>query len=297
MKGIVLAGGLGTRLYPLTQIFSKQLMPIYDKPMIYYPISVLMLSGIREILIISTPQDLPLFRKLLGTGVQWGVNFSYEEQAEPKGLAQAFIIGEKFVGSDNVCLILGDNIFYGQSFNSKFLTKTATLESGAIIFGYWVNDPEHFGVVEFDRDYNVKSIEEKPSKPKSNYVVPGLYFYDNNVVSISKQIKPSIRGELEITDINNEYLRHKNLKVLPLGRGFAWLDTGTHESLLNASEYVATIEKRQGLKIACLEEIAFRMNYIDEDMVRKIADKLKNSGYGEYLLKMLDFDIFRSHGR
>ena len=295
MKGIILAGGSGTRLHPLTKVISKQLMPVYDKPMIYYPISVLMLSGIKDILIISTPRDLPLFKELLGTGAQWGLSFSYEEQPSPKGIAQAFIIGETFIGSENVCLILGDNIFFGQSFNSEFLSEIAAIKEGAIIFGYWVNDPQRYGVVEFDRQFNVKTIEEKPKHPRSNYVILGLYFYDNSVINIAKKIKPSDRGELEITSINNEYLKQGKLKIVPLGRGFAWLDTGTHDSLLDASEYVATIEKRQGLKIACLEEIAYRLGYINEKQVRDLARLSEKSGYGKYLMSMLNYNISGSH--
>ena len=290
MKGIILAGGSGTRLYPITRVVSKQLLPVYDKPMIYYPLSVLMLTGIRDVLIISTPEDIQRFRDLLRDGSQWGLKFSYAEQPAPNGLAEAFIIGKEFIGEDNVCLILGDNIFYGQSFQ-PILLKAAKLKKGGLIFGYWVNDPERYGVVEFDRSLRVLNIEEKPRKPKSNYAIPGLYFYDNDVVEIASSIKPSDRGELEITDINREYLRRGDLRVKLLGRGFAWLDTGTHESLLEASTYVETIEKRQGLKVACIEEVAYRMGYIDSRQVEKLARSFVNNGYGKYLLDMLEYEV------
>ncbi|MBP7211929.1 glucose-1-phosphate thymidylyltransferase RfbA [bacterium] len=285
MKGIVLAGGAGTRLYPTTMVVSKQLLPIYDKPMIYHPISVLMLAGINDILIISTPQDLPNFKRLLGSGEQFGVKFSYKEQPRPEGLAQAFILGEEFIGKDDVALVLGDNIFYGQKFSSQLqgIVKKTEDIGGATVFGYRVKDPERFGVVEFDSDGRVLSLEEKPQKPKSNYAVTGLYFYDNKVVEYAKNLKPSARGELEITDLNNVYLKEKQLNVELLGRGFAWLDTGTHASLLQAGQYVQTIEENQGVKIACLEEVAYRMKFLTKDDLLKIAEKFPKNEYYKYV--------------
>ena len=290
MKGIVLAGGSGTRLYPITKGVSKQMLPIYDKPMIYYPISVLMLAGIRDILIISTPHDLPGFRRLLGDGSDYGVNFSYAEQPSPDGLAQAFIIGEEFIGNDSACLVLGDNIFHGNGFSAmlKDAVKDAEQNGKATVFGYWVSDPERYGVAEFDNDGNCLSIEEKPAKPKSNYAVVGLYFYPNKVVNIAKNIKPSARGELEITTVNQEFLQDGELKVKTLGRGFAWLDTGTHDSLSEASTFIEVIEKRQGLKIACLEGIAFRQGWITPEKMRELAQPMIKNQYGQYLLRVID---------
>ena len=302
MKGIVLAGGSGTRLYPITKGVSKQLLPIYDKPMVYYPISVLMLAGIRDILIISTPQDLPGFKRLLGDGSDYGVHFEYAEQPSPDGLAQAFIICEQFIGNDSACLVLGDNIFYGGYFTSKLkaAVKAAEEEKKATVFGYWVQDPERYGVAEFDKQGNCISIEEKPKEPKSNYAVVGLYFYPNKVVEVAKHIKPSARGELEITTVNQEFLKDGELKIQLLGRGFAWLDTGTHDSLAEASTFVEVIEKRQGLKIACLEGIAYRKGWISEERMREIARPMIKNEYGQYLLKVIeekkeevDSDTFR----
>ena len=290
MKGIVLAGGSGTRLYPITKGVSKQMLPIYDKPMVYYPISVLMLAGIRDILIISTPQDLPGFKRLLGDGSDYGVNFTYAEQPSPDGLAQAFIIGEEFIGDDCACLVLGDNIFHGNSFSQllKEAVKNAEQENKATVFGYWVNDPERYGVAEFDKDGNCVSLEEKPKEPKSNYAVPGLYFYPNKVVEVAKTIKPSARGELEITTVNQVFLDDKQLKVQTLGRGFAWLDTGTHDSLSEASTYVEVIEKRTGLKVACLEEIAYNQCWIDEAKLRELAQPMIKNQYGQYLINLIE---------
>lgn len=287
MKGIILAGGSGTRLYPLTRVVSKQLLPLYDKPMIYYPLSVLMNAGIREILIISTPDDLPLFKKLLGDGSKLGLSFTYAEQSRPEGLAQAFTIGKPFIGNDNVCLILGDNIFYGYSLDT-ILKNAVKLDKGGLIFGYLVKDPERYGVVEFDNDNNVVGIEEKPSKPKSKFAVPGLYMYDNSVIEIAENLKPSPRGEYEITDVNLEYLRRGELKVELLGRGFAWLDTGTHEALQQASNYVETIQERQGIKISCIEEIAYQHGYINSEQLRELAKENKNNEYGTYLMAIAD---------
>ncbi len=293
MKGIILAGGSGTRLYPITQGVSKQLMPIYDKPMIYYPLSVLMLSGITEVLIISTPHDLPRFEELLGDGGDIGMKFSYIEQPSPDGLAQAFILGEEFIGNDSVCLVLGDNIFYGSGLTTMLAKSIANVENDekATVFGYFVKDPERYGVAEFDTDGNVLSLEEKPTLPKSQYAVVGLYFYPNSVVEIAKQIEPSERGELEITTVNQEYLYQGNLKVELMGRGYAWLDTGTHESLLEASNYIQTIENRQGLKVACIEEIAYEMGYITKQKLVELAQPLKKNQYGQYLLRRANEDV------
>ena len=290
MKGIILAGGSGTRLYPITLAVCKQLLPIYDKPMIYYPLSVLMFAGIRDILIISTQQDLPRFRNIFGDGRHLGLNFSYKEQPHPNGLAEAFLIGREFIGDDDVCLILGDNFFYGHGLTDmlKKAVHDTTAKRGATVFGYYVNDPERYGVVEFDTTGNVLSVEEKPTMPKSNYAITGLYFYDNSVVEIAKSIKPSWRGELEITDVNREYLKNNQLRVELLGRGYAWLDTGTHESLLEAGAFIAAIEKRQGLKIACIEEIAYRLGYINKEQLLYCIEPLKKNGYGQYLLNVLN---------
>ena len=285
MKGIVLAGGFGTRLYPITKAVSKQLLPVYDKPMIYYPISVLMLAGIKEILIISTPQDLPQFQQLLGDGSDLGISFKYEVQYTPGGLAEAFLIGEDFIGDDNVVLILGDNVFHGHRF-SEILQRASQLKEGAIIFGYYTQNPKSFGVVEFDETGNVLSLEEKPKHPKSNYIIPGLYFYDNDVIEIAKNIKPSVRGEKEITSVNNEYLKRGKLKVELLGRGMAWLDTGTHDGLLEAGNFIETVQKRQSLYVACLEEIAFNLGYISKEKLLELADPLKKTDYGKYLIRL-----------
>jgi glucose-1-phosphate thymidylyltransferase len=287
MKGIILAGGSGTRLYPLTMAGSKQLLPVYDKPMIYYPLSTLMLAGITDILLISTPEDLPRFKRLLQDGSQWGISISYMEQPRPEGLAQAFVLGADFIGDDSVCLILGDNLFYGQGFQ-PVLQKCTQLEQGGIVFGYWVSDPHRYGVVDFDDQGRVLSIEEKPAHPKSNFAVPGLYFYDNSVVDIARSIQPSDRGELEITDVNNVYLEQGSLKVQLLGRGFAWLDTGTHESLMEAGAFIETIEKRQGLKVGCVEEVAFRKGFISRGKLEDLAAPLVKSGYGRYLLQVVN---------
>jgi glucose-1-phosphate thymidylyltransferase len=290
MKGIILAGGSGTRLYPITSSISKQMLPVYDKPMIYYPLSVLMLAGIRDILIISTPRDLPGFRNLLGDGKSLGLSFSYKEQPSPDGLAQAFILGDEFIGNDSVCMILGDNIFYGHGFGEALL-KTAELKKGACVFGYYVTDPERYGVVEFDKNRKVLSLEEKPKNPKSNYAVTGLYFYDNSVVAKAKSLKPSPRGELEITDLNRVYLDEGTLEIKLMGRGMAWLDTGTYESLLQAANFIATLEQRQGLKASCIEEIAYKRGFIDRNQLIKIAEPIKNSQYGKYLLRIANDEI------
>jgi glucose-1-phosphate thymidylyltransferase len=290
MKGIILAGGAGTRLYPSTKVICKQLLPVYDKPMIYYPLSVLMLAGIREILIISTPEDTPKFEALFGNGSQYGLKLSYKVQPKPEGLAQAFVIGEDFIGKDSVCLILGDNIFYGHGLTEMLQSSVGKVESnaGGVVFGYYVNDPQRYGVVEFDDKGNVISIEEKPEKPKSNYAVVGLYFYDNDVIEIAKNVKPSWRGELEITSVNQEYLKRQKLSVELMGRGFAWLDTGTHNSMLEASNFIKIIEERQGLKVGCIEEIAYKNGWIDKTQLKKLAEPLLKSGYGEYLVKLVE---------
>ena len=292
MKGIILAGGSGTRLFPSTQVISKQLLPVYDKPMIYYPLSVLLLSKIKDILIISTPQDIDKYKALLGDGSKYGINFKYKEQPSPDGLAQAFILGENFIGKDDVCLILGDNIFYGSNLPKKLkrCNEEVTKNKKAIVFGYYVNDPERYGVVEFDKNGNAKSIEEKPKMPKSNYAVSGLYFYPNNVINIAKKQRPSPRGELEITDTNKEFLKMKKLKIEKMGRGYAWLDTGTHDSLIEASLFVQTIEKRQGMKISCIEEIVYRMNWISKKQLEELGNEMKNNQYGQYLLKIAKED-------
>ena len=295
MKGIILAGGSGTRLYPITSAISKQMLPVYDKPMIYYPLSVLMLAGIREILIISTPRDLPGFRSLLGDGKSLGLDFSYKEQPSPDGLAQAFVLGEEFIGNDPVCMILGDNIFYGHGFGDALL-KTAEMKKGACIFGYYVTDPERYGVVEFDKNNKVLSIEEKPLQPRSNYAVTGLYFYDNTVVNKAKSLKPSPRGELEITDLNKVYLEEGTLDIRLMGRGMAWLDTGTYESLLQASNFIATLEQRQGLKASCIEEIAYKRGFINKNQLLKLAQPIKNSQYGKYLLRIAGEEVYIFEG-